>query len=128
MSAYRSYSRFDGQNTKGWLAAIAANKCRDFLKSPARRVALVEDTELENLTDAGTSTEREVENSAEERWVYALCNRLQPPYREVAIAYFCGQETITEIGERLGVNRKTVATRLYRAKTMIKTLLKEEDA
>ena len=129
MSAYRGFSRFDGQNAKGWLAAIAANKCRDFLKSPARRVALAEDVALEALAEADFSTECEVETMAEEQRVYALCNCLQKPCREVAVAYFCRQETITEIGERTGTNRKTVATRLYRAKTMIKTiLLKEEGA
>ncbi len=51
MSAYRSIERFDGENLKGWMCAIAANKCRDFLKSAARDTVRLTEEDLEDLED-----------------------------------------------------------------------------
>jgi RNA polymerase sigma factor, sigma-70 family len=126
VAAYRNFSGFDNKNPKSWFATIAANKCRDFLKSPARRVSLVETGDLEYISDTAFSVEEEVERNIAEKQAHALCCRLKEPYRSVALAYYCDDETITDISERTGDNRKTVATRLYRARNLIKIILKEE--
>ena len=126
VSAYKSFSGFTDTNPKSWFARIASNKCRDFLKSSARSVIPVDIVDLGAVTDAALSVEQHVENKESDNSVYHLCRRLKEPYRSVAIAYYCHDETITEIGERTGENRKTVATRLYRARDLIKTFLKED--
>lgn len=128
MAAYRNYETFDNRNPKSWFAMIAANKCRDFLKNPARRLTPVDTKDLEYISDGAVSVEEETERTAGNERVYYLCARLKEPYRSIAVAYYCHDETITEISNRTGDNRKTVATRLYRAKNLIKILLKEEDA
>ncbi len=126
VSAYKSFAKFDPKNPKSWFATIAANKCRDFLKNPARRVVTVDNDDLAYIRDKDASVEEQVEQAAAEERAAQLCSQLKEPYRSVAVAYYCHDETITEISARTGDNRKTIATRLYRAKEMLKKLVKED--
>lgn len=128
LSAFKSFDRFDRRNPKSWFATIAANKCRDFLKSPARRVAAVEAADLEYIAGNAQSVEDEAEMQFSQEEAYRLCGRLKEPYREVAIAYYCEDLTLSEISKKTGDNPKTVATRLYRAKKLLKLILEEESA
>lgn len=125
LAAAQHLDRFEGANPKPWLTTIAANKCRDYLKSAARRISPSEDSVLESLGHA-PSPEHEVENRSVEERLYQLCTALKEPYRESAIRYFCKQQSAAEISESLNVNLKTVQTRLYRARTMLKSKWKEE--
>ncbi|MEG1209417.1 MAG: sigma-70 family RNA polymerase sigma factor [Oscillospiraceae bacterium] len=128
ISAYQHLSSFDDRNPKSWLAQIAANKCRDFLKSPARRITAVDSDDLEYICDEREGVEAEVERRAEMDEFAALCNRLKEPYRAVAVAYYCLDKTISEIGEETEANTKTVATRLYRAKKLLRTIMREDSS
>lgn len=105
---------------------IAANKCRDFLKSAARRIVAVEDEALILVGDDLADVEREVENRIGDENTYRLCDRLKEPYRTVAIAYYCLDKTVSQISSETGDNPKTIATRLYRARGMLKTMMKED--
>ncbi len=126
LSAYKHLASFDNRNPKSWLATIAANKCRDFLKSPARKVSAVDTEDLALICDPDESVEHQVENRIGDETVLRLCSRLKEPYRSVATAYYCFDKTITEISAQTGDNPKTVATRLYRAKSLLKAMVKEE--
>lgn len=126
LSAYRNLASFDGRNPKAWLAAIAANKCRDFLKSPARRVACLPAEELDCLEDERGSPEESAARRDTEERVGRLCQKLKEPYKTVAVAYFCNGIPLRELAGRSGVSEKTLQTRLYRSKKMLKLLWKED--
>lgn len=51
--------------------------------------------------------------------------RPKSPYKEIAIAHFCKQMSVTEISQKEGKNPKTIQTQLYRAKNMLKKMLAE---
>ena len=125
LAAARNLDHFRGDNPKPWLTTIAANKCRDYLKSAARRIAPSEDSMLETLGHV-PSPEREVENRNVEEILFELCKSLKEPYREVAVRHFCRQESASEIADSLHMNLKTVQTRLYRARAMLKIKWKED--
>jgi len=110
-------------NLKGWLCTIAANKCRDFLTSAARRVRATESEEMQDLMGSAPSAEEEAGVILADEQVYACCDSLPEPYRSVAVAYYCRGETIAGIGARTGENTKTVATRLYRARDRLKAMM-----
>ena len=95
LSAYSSLDRFDGRNERAWLSRIATNKCLDHLN-----------------TQLG-------------RDVRAACEALREPYRSVAVEYFCEDMPLSQIAERTGEPLKTVQTRAYRAKKMLRENLKE---
>lgn len=126
LSAYRSFSRFDGKNPKAWFTAIAVNKCRDFLRSPAYRNRSLSDEDMELLTDSGATPEERAERKSSDSLVQHLCGRLKEPYRSVAEGYFCNGKKLSEMAKETGQSLRTLETRLYRSKKLLKTLWKEE--
>jgi RNA polymerase sigma factor, sigma-70 family len=128
LSAYKALEGFDGNNPKGWLAAIAANKCRDYLKSPARRAQTLTDEEW-GLVEDGGGTPEDGFSEKDAAWsVRTLCGRLKEPYRTTAIKYFCEDVKLSELARDTGQNLKTLETQLYRAKKLLKALWREESA
>lgn len=129
VSAYRHLDTFDGKNEKGWLTKIAANKCRDFLKSAAnRRVKPTEDKVFAAIPSGAQSPEDALLSEDAKTRMLCLCSRLKQPYSDIAVAYFLQEESPQEIADRTGKNIKTVQTQIYRAKAMLKKLWKEESA
>ena len=116
LSAYSSLDRFDGRNERAWLSRIATNKCLDHLKSAASRTTPAEDDELEFRAGASPGLEDEYMNTQLGRDVRAAC---------VAVEYFCEDMPLSQIAERTGEPLKTVQTRAYRAKKMLRENLKE---
>ena len=125
LSAYSSLDRFDGRNERAWLSRIATNKCLDHLKSAASRTTPAEDDELEFRAGASPGLEDEYMNTQLGRDVRAACEALREPYRSVAVEYFCEDMPLSQIAERTGEPLKTVQTRAYRAKKMLRENLKE---
>lgn len=127
LSAYKNLSSFDGLYEKAWLSKIAVHKCLDFLKAAGRRSIPTEDIYFSQIPDKQqqTSPEELCLQSDSERQVFRICSSLKSPYREIAIAHFCKQMSVTEISQKEGKNPKTIQTQLYRAKNMLKKLLAE---
>ncbi len=125
LAACTSIERFDGVHPKAWLARIAANKCRDFLKSPARRVDATADETLDTLADADESVELAAERSFSQETARRLCEQLDEPYRGVAVSYWCDGLSVAEISSRSGAPPKTISTRIYRARDRLRNLIKE---
>lgn len=127
LAAYRSLDRFDGRNPSAWLAAIAANKCKDYLKSPSSHTYALSDEDWAAVEDPGPPPEETaVQQDANER-AKQLCLRLREPYRRVAVAYFVQGLSLAVLAKQTGDNPKTLETRLYRAKKLLKALWKEEN-
>ncbi|WP_156989728.1 RNA polymerase sigma factor [Caproicibacter fermentans] len=126
LSAYRNWNRFDGENPKAWLTAIAVNKCRDFLKSPARKSLPLPEEDAALLRDPGGLPEEQAEDRMSKEHIRGLCGRLKEPYRSVAESYFCDEKKLSELARESGQNIRTLETRLYRAKKLLKALWEEE--
>lgn len=126
VSAYNHFDNFDGRNMKAWLAAIASNKCRDYLKSAARRSKPAVQETFEVVADAAPLPEEEILEKDTERKLRKLCENLKEPYRSIAISHFCNRMNAQEIARASGKNLKTVQTQIYRVKAMIRKSWKEE--
>jgi RNA polymerase sigma-70 factor (ECF subfamily) len=125
LSAYKNLESFKGENLKAYLTTIAANKCRDYLKRFERKnVPLSEEENM--LEDARGSPEEAALRHDSSMRIHNLCERLDEPYKTVAISYFLKDEKLSEISKRTGQNLKTLQTRLYRAKAMLKSMWKED--
>ena len=121
------YAGREIENTRALLCMIATNKCRDHLKS--RSVTHNSPSPPENfycLADGRASPEQQVLERETESTVAAACDRLAEPYRTVAVKYYIEDKTAPEIAHELHANKKTVQTRLYRARGMLQRLWKEE--
>ena len=126
IAAYRNLDTFDGGNIKAWLTAIAANKCRDHLKSAARRIAPAAGENFTEIRDGGALHEEVLLGKEAENRMRALCMKLKEPYKTTARRHFCDNRTAGEISAETGINVKTVQTHIFRAKAMLRDLWKEE--
>ncbi|EJO5347277.1 sigma-70 family RNA polymerase sigma factor [Clostridium botulinum] len=126
LAAYENYENFDGKNVKAWLTTIAANKCKDYLKSKKRTNVTLSDKEYEGLKYQGDSPEETVVKKNTIERIHKLCNNLKEPYRTVAISYFCKNIKLSHLAKETGKNIKTLQTQLYRSKKLLRDLWKEE--
>jgi len=126
LSAYKNLDSFDGGNMKAWLVKIASNKCRDYLKSAARRSVPTPQETLELVTDAVPIPEDVILENDTEKRLKDFCISLKEPYRSIAVAYFCEHRSAQDISKTTGKNLKTTQTQIYRTKAMIRKLWKEE--
>ena len=97
---------------RAYILRMAANACKDILKSPWRQ-------RTRPLEDGFQVPAPEAEDGS----VLAAVNTLPPHYRAVIyLCYYAGY-TAAEIGEILGVPTATVHTRLARGRTRLKEIL-----
>lgn len=124
LSVYSHLPYFDGKNERAWVCQIATNKGLDYVKQAQRRIQPAEDTFFSLLESSQKSAEEEmIERDTKER-LYQACMSLKPPYREVAVDYFCKEMTAAEIAAARNKKTKTVQTQIYRAKAMLKKIWK----
>jgi len=127
LSAYKHLASLSNDNPKAYLTAIAANKCRDFLKSPSRKTDSLTNEELSLIEDCSPSPEEElIQRDTNER-LHRLCIRLKEPYRTIATDYFCKGKKLSEMSRESGRNQKTLETQLYRAKKLLRAMWREEE-
>lgn len=125
VAAYQHLASFRGGSVKAWLTTIAANKCRDYLKSAARRSVATPDEQLDVVADTDTPEQIVLERSSLEQ-LQKACRGLKEPYQTVAFRYFCQETPLSAIAAETGQNLKTLQTQLYRAKGMLKKRWKED--
>ncbi|WP_026524446.1 RNA polymerase sigma factor [Butyrivibrio sp. MB2005] len=128
LSAYTHMDKFDGTNEKAWLSRIAANKCTDYLRSAANRAVPTAEEEMPEpkagpgITSSSISKNPSDIYEAEDviNSFTRYCEDLPEGYSDIAKEHFIGGRTAKEIAEEKGSNLKTVQTRIYRAREMLK--------
>ena len=100
------------EHERAYILRMAANACKDMLKSPWRKRTCGLDTVLEVPAP-----------EAADGSVLAAVNQLPPHYRAVIYLYYYEGYQASEIGGILGIPTATVHTRLARGRTKLKALL-----
>lgn len=131
LSAYRNLFHFDRNFEKAWICKIASRKCLDFLKAASRRIlpaedTFIEDTSSESMNICSSPVEDAMLETEARQRLLSACNQLKPPYNEVARLHFYEEMTAVEIAAMQQENLKTVQTRIYRAKALLKKSLQPE--
>jgi RNA polymerase sigma-70 factor (ECF subfamily) len=126
LTVYKNMHKFHGGNLKAWLVKIAINKCKDYVKSPARDIQNLELEDYNSIKDSSILPLETLEIKYSTEQVYNLCRKLKDPYKTVAVNYFCKDMKLSDMAKQTGENLKTLQTRLYRAKKLLKVLWKEE--
>lgn len=129
LSAYTHREDCPPGSYKPWLARIAANKAKDYLKSAyRRRVTASEDDAIDALGHTGGDPPPEelaVTRDEAERAREAIL-ALKEPYHRAAVLFFLEEKDIGEIAAILNRPSKTVHTQIYRARVMLRDKLKGE--
>lgn len=126
VSAFSHIDTVSDDNLKAWLARIATNKAKDYLKSAYnRRVSLTDDmSELDVIRSEATPENLYILSEQSGRAHDAVLS-LKEPYLKVATLFFLEEKTIEEISQQLDRPRKTVQTQIYRARSRLQETLKE---
>lgn len=125
-SAFRKIDSCSPENYKPWLARIASNKAKDFLKSAYVRRVTADDGEQLACIPTDLTPDRLYITSETEQYIHDQIRSLHEPYLKVSVLYFIEEKNVDEISQLLERPKKTVQTQLYRAKVMLQELLKEE--
>ncbi len=123
---YRSLPQFQGGNLKIWLSRIAVHKAVDWQRRQERlRRELTAAAPGEQKPGAARSAEDEFFHREEKLRLAAVLNNLPPPYRLTLTGYFLEGKSYRQLADEAGVTVKTVESRLYRARRILKEQMKE---
>lgn len=127
IQVYRSLPEYRHQNFKAWLGKITLNKTLDWKRSH-RKYNQQEFLNFDYLADDNESRAPDLfliqmENRTR---IQDICRQLPPVYDQVIKEYYFESKSYAEIAQRNGISIKTVESRLYRARAMIKKQWKEE--
>lgn len=124
LSAYIHRESCKVETVKPWLARIAANKAKDYLKSAYFRRVKTEEGE-EKMDDALLPDESFLEKEGEQH-IRQYIEELEEPYAKVSRMHFLEDRKVDEIAACLKRPKKTVQTQLYRAKKILQGRIKGE--
>ena len=127
LRVYRSLDRFHARSRfSTWLYRVAYNHCLDRLRARKRgRRHTVPLEDAPPLPDERANVEDTLQEAEEARAVRTAVDALEPLYRGVLVLHYDQGLSYDEIAEVLGVPVKTVETRLYRARKMVRRALHE---
>jgi RNA polymerase sigma-70 factor (ECF subfamily) len=128
LRVYRGLDGFKGDaKFSTWLYRITFNLCTDWLrrnKRADRRAATIE--EADEVADARVNLEEGVLAKESRDSVRRALDRLDERYRDVVILLYYQKMSYEQIASVLGLPVKTVETRLYRARKMLRESLESE--
>lgn len=114
-----------GTNFKAWLLKIAVNNCRMTLRKRAVRRTLQHAWEsLISLSPRHPGIEAQVVQSETRTELWSLVDGLDEKHRLVVVLRLAHDMSVSEISQLLGVNEKTVYTRLYDAFARLRTQIR----
>lgn len=118
LSAFSAIDRCEPQYYKQWLVRVAANKCKDHLKSAwVRKVDAPgsdADDPAQSVADRAGAAELET-----------LVRGLREPYGKIAVLYFLEHRETAEIAKLVGRPPATVNSQLWRAKLLLRQQITE---
>ncbi|MDO4282954.1 MAG: sigma-70 family RNA polymerase sigma factor [Clostridia bacterium] len=130
VSLYLNFDRYgilEENEIKNIICKIALNKCKDVLKSKAKK--------LENMTMDGVlvlenfidhdSVEQEVIKIENKKMIQELINSLKHPYKEILNDYYIEEYSLDNIASKMNVTKGTLKMQLYRGKKILKEKLEE---
>ncbi|WP_337102279.1 RNA polymerase sigma factor [Paenibacillus sp. YIM B09110] len=134
LQIYRSLPecRLDGLKT--WITRIAVNRAIDYKRSRARKPEELYESEANLRTEEQLHDDSNVpaaESIALEqehlRHIRERVDELPGNYREVVTAYYMEDKSYEQIAVETGLERKSVESRLYRARSWMKKHWRRED-
>lgn len=114
-----------------WLYRIAVNSCIDWSRKKKSKVIMTaisfEDTDiLDIIVSDAEGPEEQLLQQENKEVIRNAVDDLPEIYKTVLILYYFEELQVQEICSILDIPKKTIETRLYRAKKLLKSILKQE--
>ena len=132
IKTYNSLSSFKADaKFSTWLYRIAVNTCIDWSRKKKSKAVMTaisfEDTDILEIIISDTEGPEELLQRQENKEaVRNAVDGLPEIYKTVLILYYFEELQVQEICSILDIPRKTIETRLYRAKKILKSILSQE--
>lgn len=132
LKIYTSLPEYKFDNFKGWIGRIAVNKSIDWKRKMKAKFSelIVENTEevvyKQEENQIKTPEDILIEKERLEK-VHRLCKSIPPIYEDVIIKFYFEGKSYEEIAEEENTSVKTIASRLYRGRNLLKEKWREED-
>ena len=137
-NAFRKIDQFEGRSSlKSWLTSIVINECYSLLRKKNRNV----ETSIESMEEVFdkegfrikdyhawklmSGKQTDIESKFDTRTVRETINRLPENYKTVLILRDIEGYSIKETVDILDISEQNVKSRLHRARTYMKNMLKE---
>ncbi|NLY86283.1 MAG: sigma-70 family RNA polymerase sigma factor [Tissierellia bacterium] len=130
LQVYLSLPAYKANNFKGWIGRIATNKSIDWLRKKRSKFKeeVLEEELLDSFNIINTNTPEELLIKKErEREITKLCKSIPPIYEETIVKFYLHGKSYEEIAREEGVTVKTIASRLYRGKNMLREKWREHN-
>ncbi|MGE4214189.1 MAG: RNA polymerase sigma factor [Anaerotignaceae bacterium] len=126
ISAFKYIDGCDSGKYKQWLARIASNKARDWLKSAySQHVELAkEEDDTAQQPDNNPLPEDSVLTNEGVKEIKRAVLELKEPYKKVSVMFFLEEKDYEQISKQLCRPKKTVQTQVLRAKSILQDKLK----
>ncbi|HNX29672.1 MAG TPA: RNA polymerase sigma factor [Syntrophomonadaceae bacterium] len=127
LQVYNSLPDYRPRNFKAWLGKIALNKTLDWKRSHSKynRHEILDIGYLADENESRAPDLLLIKNEKHDQ-VREICRQLPPIYGQIIQEYYFESRSYAEIAQHSGVSVKTVESRLYRARAMIKQKWKED--
>lgn len=121
IKVYRSLKSYQFKGFKSWIGRIATNTSLDILRKNSSSKNL-EVTLIENINDVGAELEPidEIILKEDRKKLMLILEELPPIYKQVIEMHYLKEMTYEKIADCEGVSKKTIESRLYRARKLIK--------
>lgn len=130
LQVFRSLPSYEYKGFKTWIGKIALNKAIDYQRKmnalKKREIALTEDFQ-NTLMDEGGSSLKAFWRNEEYKILLQLCNSLPEIYKTIINKYYIQEKCYSEIALEENISVKTVESRLYRARKLLRERWEVED-
>ena len=132
LQVYVSLPNFKEDNFKAWISRITTNKSIDYLR---RKRSRVKEVEIEKLEGLDLSYERKQDDQPElllinkenKEEIKREIENLPEIYRESINKFYFEEKSYEQIALDQGVSKKTIESRLYRARLLLKKNWRDRD-
>lgn len=132
LQIYISLPEYKFDNFKGWIGKIAANKSLDWKRKKKSKFKeeTMEDAEAimdrESVENIKTPEDILIQKENREK-IHKVCKDLAPIYENVIIKFYFEEKSYEEIAIEEGTTVKTIASRLYRGRNILREKWREEE-
>lgn len=129
LQVFKSLKNYELKGFKTWISRIATNKAIDYKRKLKQKntqgVIYLDEVMMQNIEDEFNLQEHFIKQEEKKR-MQCLIKELPQKYSTVIYKYYNESKSYQEIALEEGISSRTVESRLYRAKQLIKDKWKED--
>ena len=125
LKSMKSIGDFHGEcDMRVWICQIAKNTYYSYLKK-SKRIASVDETELQSIVDPNASIEEQIGIQDETQQIRKILHTMPEPYKEIFMWRVFGELSFKEIGDLYNKTDNWACVTYHRARKMIQSRLEE---